>query len=322
MAREPAARGTAGPAAGHRALGRGPRRPDLAEVCRRFGVDRAGAARRPRPAVHVRGPSLHPGRPDRGRRRRRAGVDPLRRLLPPAPAAEPPGGPGAGAAPARPCSRVPGADPDGALARALAKLETVLGVGADDAVDVELGPVSPGSAGRRSASGRGPPPGSSSTTTPSAGTTAASRVVQPWRVFNAHGQWYLAGWCDQAGDERLFRVDRISRAECWTRRSSRRPEAAGATDVFHPRPTTPSSCSTWTRRPTGSPSSTPTKGSRTGRTAVLRVRLRVSERAWLERLLLRGGSGRRRGRGRRPRSGAAAAARLLDRYRAVSESVR
>ena len=40
-----------------------------------------------------------------------------------------------------------------------------------------------------------------------------TRVVEPWRVFNTHGQWYLAGWGDQAGAERLFRVDRISRAK-------------------------------------------------------------------------------------------------------------
>src|SRR6516165_5617551 len=38
---------------------------------------------------------------------------------------------------------VPGADPDGALATALAKLENVLGVGAEDGLDIELAQVTP-----------------------------------------------------------------------------------------------------------------------------------------------------------------------------------
>ncbi len=38
------------------------------------------------------------------------------------------------------------------------------------------------------------------------------REVEPWRVFSALGNWYLTGWCRLAGDERLFRVDRIREA--------------------------------------------------------------------------------------------------------------
>jgi proteasome accessory factor C len=37
-----------------------------------------------------------------------------------------------------------------------------------------------------------------------------TRLVDPWRVFHAFGAWYLAAWCHRAGDERLFRVDRIT----------------------------------------------------------------------------------------------------------------
>jgi proteasome accessory factor C len=107
---------------------------------------------------------------------------------------------------------VPGADLEGALARALAKVGAVLGVGVEDALDVELGPVAPAilevvqaatdrqrcvevdyySFGRDE---------------------QATRVVEPWRVFNARGHWYLSGWCRTAVGERLFRVDRITRAE-------------------------------------------------------------------------------------------------------------
>lgn len=39
------------------------------------------------------------------------------------------------------------------------------------------------------------------------------RVVDPHAVFSAGGEWYLDAHCHRAGDDRLFRVDRIRRAE-------------------------------------------------------------------------------------------------------------
>ena len=36
-----------------------------------------------------------------------------------------------------------------------------------------------------------------------------TRVVDPLRVFFAFGSWYLAAFCHRADDERLFRVDRV-----------------------------------------------------------------------------------------------------------------
>ena len=36
-----------------------------------------------------------------------------------------------------------------------------------------------------------------------------TRVVEPWTVFTTLGNWYLRGHCRLAGDERVFRVDRI-----------------------------------------------------------------------------------------------------------------
>ena len=38
------------------------------------------------------------------------------------------------------------------------------------------------------------------------------RVVEPWSVFSANGNWYLSAYCRSAGDERVFRVDRIRNA--------------------------------------------------------------------------------------------------------------
>lgn len=39
------------------------------------------------------------------------------------------------------------------------------------------------------------------------------RAVEPWSVFLSFGNWYLSGFCRTAGAERIFRVDRIRRAE-------------------------------------------------------------------------------------------------------------
>lgn len=40
-----------------------------------------------------------------------------------------------------------------------------------------------------------------------------SRDVEPWTVFSTLGNWYLNAHCRLAGDERLFRLDRVRRAE-------------------------------------------------------------------------------------------------------------
>jgi proteasome accessory factor C len=38
------------------------------------------------------------------------------------------------------------------------------------------------------------------------------RLVEPWSVFSANGNWYLSAFCRSADAERVFRVDRIRRA--------------------------------------------------------------------------------------------------------------
>jgi len=38
------------------------------------------------------------------------------------------------------------------------------------------------------------------------------RVVEPWSVFSANGNWYLSAFCRNARAERVFRVDRIRNA--------------------------------------------------------------------------------------------------------------
>ena len=45
-----------------------------------------------------------------------------------------------------------------------------------------------------------------------------TRVVEPWSVFSANGNWYLSANCRSAGDERVFRDDRIRAAAAGTER--------------------------------------------------------------------------------------------------------
>ncbi len=212
---------------------------------------------------------------------------------------------------------VPWADRDGPLATALAKLETVLGVGADDGLDVELGPVHPGvletvrkalnsnrkveieyySFGRDGHS---------------------TRVVQPWRVFNTGGQWYVRGWCERAVAERTFRVDRITGAEMLDASFEPPPGGAGGVPVlYEPAPDDPRLVLDLDPPAHWIAEQYPTEEVIAGPGPVLRVALRVGQRAWLERLLLRAGPHARIVEGDRSVRTVAngAANRVLHRYR-------
>jgi proteasome accessory factor C len=207
---------------------------------------------------------------------------------------------------------VPGADTDGALARALDKLASVLGVDADDSVAVELGPAPPevlallqrATAERRQlvldyySFGRD---------------SLGTRLVEPWQVFNARGQWYLSGFSRDSGGERLFRVDRIRHATIGDEsfeppsvlpdRRTFHAAAAGETIVLDLAPG-----ARWIAE------QYPHLGVAEQPDGSLRVTLPVSERAWLERLLLRAGPTARVIDGDQTVA-ATAAGRILARYR-------
>lgn len=107
---------------------------------------------------------------------------------------------------------LPGAEAEGPLTTALAKLAGVLGVEPGEAVSVTLGETRPGVlealrsavADRRRvrldyyAYGRD---------------QRDVREVDPYAVTAHGGAWYLHGYCHRAGDRRLFRVDRIVEVE-------------------------------------------------------------------------------------------------------------
>ncbi|MGA3354074.1 MAG: WYL domain-containing protein [Acidimicrobiales bacterium] len=107
------------------------------------------------------------------------------------------------AAAARALLAVPGADNEGDLAGALAKLEAVLG-SSSMAVEVDSAPAL---ASLQAAVASGEQVEidyfGASATEPS------TRVVDPYQVVVREGRWYLDAWCHKAGGLRRFQVDRV-----------------------------------------------------------------------------------------------------------------
>jgi len=210
----------------------------------------------------------------------------------------------------------PGADPDGPLARGLAKLAAALGVDAGESVDVSLGPAPPETLRALSdavgdhqqveleyyAFGRD---------------QWTRRVVDPYAVFSAGGQWYLSAFCHAVDDERLFRVDRIRSAVMVDNRFEPPTDKPEFT-VYRARPHDPrvtlelAPAARWVVEQYPTEAIEAEGGS-------LRVTLAVSERAWLERLLLRLGPAAAVVTGDVDVA-ARAACRLLGRYRGVAST--
>jgi len=108
------------------------------------------------------------------------------------------------AAAARTVLAVPGADADGALARALAKLDAALGVEGGMVVRLDEPPLL--GAARQAADRRL----RVELEYHSASTDETTRrIVDPVRAVSLDGHWYLDGHCHRAGSMRRFRVDRI-----------------------------------------------------------------------------------------------------------------
>jgi len=110
------------------------------------------------------------------------------------------------AASARALVAVPGSDEDGALSRALAKLDQALG---QTGVAVELDTPDHLDAVRSALDARE----RLTITYYSASTDqTALRTVTPKRLFASEGHWYVDAWCEEADGVRRFRVDRIATA--------------------------------------------------------------------------------------------------------------
>ncbi len=62
----------------------------------------------------------------------------------------------------------------------------------------------------------------------------STRVIDPEEVFSSLGNWYVAAWDITVGDERLFRADRIARADRTGERFERRGLAGAGRALYTP----------------------------------------------------------------------------------------
>jgi proteasome accessory factor C len=209
----------------------------------------------------------------------------------------------------RALTAVPGTDPEGALATALAKLEAALG---SPAVRVEVSEAEHLDAIREAVAQRE----RVEIDYWSAGRDELlTRRIDPVTVFFALGAWYVGAYCHRAEGERMFRVDRIR----GVRRTGERfaPVALGLEPdtVYNPRPEDPRVTLRVTPGAAWVAEAYPTEALTERPGGELDLVLAVSERAWLERLLLRLGPDARVVAPHAWRdAGPAAARRVLARY--------
>ena len=210
---------------------------------------------------------------------------------------------------------VPGSDPEGPLATALAKLEHALdlpGVAVDVGEPVFLDELRHAAAhGERVeidywSAGRD---------------ELTTRRIDPAVVFFAMGEWYVNAFCHRADAERMFRVDRV-RALRATGEHFEPSEADDIIDVYHPRADDPRVTLALAPAAAWVAEAYPAESTTTRPDGTIEVVLAVSEPAWLERLLVRlGPEARVLGPDTARGAGAVAARRVLARYRekAVNE---
>lgn len=184
---------------------------------------------------------------------------------------------------------LPGAEPDGPLGRALAKLANALGVDPTNALEITMGGASEQvMTAVRDARGRSQRLeieyytfGRDSWTT---------RVVDPYDVFSTGGQWYLMAYCHNAEDERVFRLDRMRQATVLVSTflapedsNERRDDRA----VYRPGPGDPRVILDLEPGGRWVAEHYPVEQSEDLGHGRVRVTLSVSRQSWLERLLLR-----------------------------------
>jgi proteasome accessory factor C len=178
-------------------------------------------------------------------------------------------------------------DDRGALASAVSKLEMVLGAGGEEAFEVELG-AAPAEVLRTLQQAAGEQRKVRVGYYSFGRDEVGERVVRPWRLFSSGGHWYLLAWCEKVADRRLFRVDRVRSAVLLQERFEP-PEGLGRVSVYDGRPEDPLVVLDLARGAHWVVERYPHEGSMDLGDGTIRVRLRASSRAWLERLLLRAG---------------------------------
>lgn len=209
---------------------------------------------------------------------------------------------------------IPGADPEGPLARGIDKIAASLGVD-ETPVEVTLGEAAAdimsvlqdATEHHRQVEidyytyGRD---------------EVSTRVVEPHRLYADQGNWYLTAMCHLAGGDRLFRVDRINRARALDTTFSP-PAETPTMGVFRPSPDDPRVTLRLQPSARWVAEQYPTEDLVTNEDGTFDVTIVVTAKAWLERLLVRLGPDARvvAGPVELIAAGSEAAARILARYR-------
>lgn len=219
---------------------------------------------------------------------------------------------------------VPGSDSEGPLAGALEKLADVLGGARGVTVELDA-PEFLGALREAAASGEQVEISYYSASSDEVST----RVVDPLTVFADRGRWYLRGYCHRAAGVLHFRVDRVRSVRATGERvddaarsdalraggSAAAASAASGASVFTPGPDMPVATLLLPASARWVVETYPTESVEELDDGRLRVRLAVSGRRWLQRLLLRVGSeGRVEGPAELADAGSEVARRLLARY--------
>lgn len=122
---------------------------------------------------------------------------------------------------------------------------------------------------------------------------STERVVDPVRLVTAEGHGYLDAWCHSAEGQRLFRLDRISRAEVLDTPVDEHPDLAPrdlSEGLFQPSPDDALATVLLERSARWVAEYYPMETVREAGAGRLRVTLRVADPGWLVRLLLRLGA--------------------------------
>lgn len=210
---------------------------------------------------------------------------------------------------------VPGNENNQALISALAKLVRVLGIDPGEFLEVELSEIAGASVGAvRDAAARRV---RIELDYYSYGRNAWShRLIEPYRVFNADGQWYLQGGVE-GGEVRNFRIDRMRNVKQLDQ-TFELPVSLPEASTYSPRPEDPELTIEVDRAGRWITEAYPVKEAVAVSDEWTRVTLTVSEPVWAERLLLRMGEHVRVVAG--DIDPAKSANRILERYRDDSDS--
>lgn len=214
----------------------------------------------------------------------------------------------------RSLASLPGADPDGPLARAIAKVAGVLGVD-PSTVEVDLGETTAATLDvlRRGADERRQIELDYYTY---GRDELTHRVVDPYRIYADQGQWYLEAYCHLSEAERIFRADRM-RDTVLLDTTFEPPVDIPELGIFRASPDTPRVVLDLTRDARWVAEQYPVESTEELPDGGVRVELAVSATAWLERLLVRLGPAAHVVRAPEALAGCGrqAATRMLARYR-------